>query len=218
MKIEALHLYSRDLGQMQEFYVDELGMTQGDSGEDHFSLQCGDSVLHFWQRDDAKPYHFAFNIPSNLIKEALIWMEDRVPPIRFEGRSIIDFPAWNAQALYFYDPDFNIVEFIARQDVEKESSAYFDARQVISISEIGMVTDDIEALYVALNEIKPLPIYDGTFTSFCAMGDPQGLFIVVNFLRKKWFPSGDEMYRTDFVIEGDFNVEYKGGKIRSLEV
>jgi len=30
---------------------------------------------------------------------------------------------------------------------------------------------------------------------------------------KKWFPTGDEIYESDFIVKGDFNFEFKKGEI-----
>ncbi len=34
-----------------------------------------------------------------------------------------------------------------------------------------------------------LEIFDGDFDRFCAIGDETGLFIVINYEKKNWFPT-----------------------------
>jgi len=51
------------------------------------------------------------------------------------------------------------------------------------------------------------------FDRFCAVGDENGLFIVVNNELKKWFPTGDLIEQSDFKIRGDFNFNYTNGEI-----
>lgn len=42
------------------------------------------------------------------------------------------------------------------------------------------------------------------------------LFIIANPKLKKWFPTDDEIYMSDFIIKGNFNLEFKNGKFTEL--
>ena len=65
----------------------------------------GDSLLTFRVDKKSTPYHFAFNIPSNKEKEALVWLKHRAGILSSDGEEIVDFKSWNAKAIYFYDTD-----------------------------------------------------------------------------------------------------------------
>ena len=67
-----------------------------------------------------------------------------------------------------------------------------------------------------LNNMKPIRIFDGSFEKFCALGNNEGLFIVVDLLKKDWFPAGDKIHISDFTINGDYSFEYQDGKLKEL--
>jgi hypothetical protein len=61
-----------------------------------------------------------------------------------------------------------------------------------------------------------IPIFDGDFSSFCAVGNDEGLFILINKNEKKWFPTNDVAYTSDVIVKGDYNFAFKNGKIKEL--
>tara|TARA_R110001583_G_scaffold51378_1_gene160490 strand:+ start:4795 stop:5448 length:654 start_codon:yes stop_codon:yes gene_type:complete len=213
MKIKELILFTNNLEKQLEFYTKVLELELVKITSESFSLKTGKSLLTFKFSKNCKLYHFAFNIPSNKENEALNWLKLRVDILPFEEREIINFKNWNAKALYFYDTDNNILEFISRKNLKINSNETFSTKAIINISEIGIGTSDIERIYDSINNIKSIEIYDGSFQRFCAIGNEEGLFILVNNNIKKWFPTDDKIYLSDFIIKGDYNFEYKKGKI-----
>ncbi len=213
MKIKELRLYTSNLVEQFEFYSNVLKFEVLNKTSKKCSFRVGKSMLTFIHKINTAPYHFAFNIPSNKENEALNWLKKRVEILSFEGNEIVNFKSWNAKAIYFYDKDFNIVEFIARKNLNENSSTDFSSASIFDISEIGMPTNNIEATYNELNDLKEIAIYGGDFELFCAIGNEEGLFILVNEELKTWFPTGEKAYQSDFVIKGDFNFEYTNGKI-----
>ena len=130
---------------------------------------------------------------------------------------VSDFSNWKAKAIYFYDADHNIMEFIARERIDIESDVAFTPRTILSISEMAIATTDIKPVYEAINNIKPIPIFDGSFERFCALGNDEGLFILINKTIKKWYPTNDdEAFTSDFIIKGDYNFCFEDGKIKEL--
>lgn len=195
MKITKLQLYTDQLQDLKIFYVMVLGFDLYDETENAFTIKAGSSLLTFQWTDltnKASPsYHFAFNIPKNQIEEAQRWLYSRsVPLLQNENEGIVDFPNWNAQALYFLDPANNIVELIARHDLENTSQAAFIAQSITSISEIGLPVPEIAPFYEQVRESFGFPVYShiGNTTSFCPTGDPEGLLIIVP-LERPWFPT-----------------------------
>jgi catechol-2,3-dioxygenase len=114
---------------------------------------------------------------------------------------VVDFPAWNAKSVYFYDADNNILEFISRKDLFQQMDQDFSSNSLLGLSEIGLATKDVEEKYKVLNELSGMEIYTGDTNIFCATGDKEGLFIIVNKHKKKWFPSGDKAYSSAFEIK-----------------
>ncbi len=213
MKIKELIIYTDKLNEQLDFYVDVLELQLLKRTSQSGSLKIGSSILTFKWKENVRPYHFAFNIPSNKENEALIWLKKRVKVLSFEGNEIADFKNWNAKAIYFYDEDLNIVEFISRKDLRNYNKANFSSKSILNISEIGMATTQIEKTYYKLNEIQKIDVFDGNFERFCAVGNEEGMFILVNPIIKKWFPTDDEVFLSDFELVGDYNFEFVNGKI-----
>lgn len=200
MKIKELKLYSRNIEAQARFYAQILGLTPIEQSAEKLVLAIGTSQLIFEYAADATPYHFAFNIPSNKEVEALEWCKQRVEVLKDGPHEIQDFDTWNAKAVYFYDADKNIVEFIARKNLNNPSNVAFGIAQLLEVSEIGVPTTDVAAVYNQLNTFFDLKIFDGGFERFCAAGDEHGLFICINKTVKDWFPTDDTAYASPFTI------------------
>ena len=122
------------------------------------------------------------------------------------GEEIVDFPVWNARSVYFYDADRNILEFIARRHCFSSETSNFTPNSIKGISEIGIATTEVKKVYDLLNSEIGIEKYTGDYEVFCAMGDDEGLFIVINKDKKTWFPAGDKALASPFVI----NISNKG--------
>lgn len=192
MLIKSLQLLSDDLPATARFYHGALGLRLLHQSAAELRLAAGETVLSFHKSGGEKPqYHFAFNIPCNKTREALQWMRGKAPVLDIEpGEPLADFKNWNAEAFYFLDNNKNIVEFIARNDLQNASAAPFEGASLLSVSEIGIVGDSvpeqckqlIEQLGVGyFAKQPPLP-------RFAALGDDRGLLIVVPHQRD-WYPT-----------------------------
>lgn len=213
MKISELTLYTINLEEQKQFYTQVLELPLLSFDKESFTVKIGISLLTFEKVKTANPAHFAINISSDKIQEALHWIQKRTEILPCEGEDIADFSNWNAEALYFHDADKNIVEFIARKDIDSVNTDPFSILDLISISEIGIVSEDNKAIYEQLQMIHPIPIYDGNLERFCALGNAEGLFILVNKTKKKWFPTQEEAFVADFQLKGDYNFAFTNGKI-----
>lgn len=216
MKIEELHIYSPDLPAQLSFYGTVLEWPVLEQTDTSFSIQAGYSTLKIIHKADATPYHIAFNIPYGKERETLHWLKKRVKILKDGEDELIQFDAWNARAMYFYDADKNIIEFIARRDVALEQG--IGSRQVLGISEIGMPVANVEQAYQSINSSAPVPVYDGNFDRFCAAGDPYGLFIIIDKGKKKWYPTNDPAYSSDFKIKGDISGTFSHGTFQAASV
>lgn len=218
MHIKELTIYSENLESQIDFYTSVLGVKCPNRTNRQASFQLGSSVLTLVTSDKSTPYHFAINIPSNKEREALEWLKKRVEILKEEDIEIHEFQSWNARAIYFYDRDKNIVELISRRNLSKESQEQFSAQEFLSISEIGMPTNDIQTKFEQLQKLSGIGTFDGGFERFLAIGDESGLFICVNKKIKDWFPTGDKAYSSDFLLhfneQGvDYHIEFKNDKL-----
>lgn len=192
MRIDRLDLLTNDLAVQRKFYASELPLPVLEASSDVLSLQAGRSRLTFRQAPEGWNgfYHFAFNIPEDQFGEAKAWLSRRVMLIK-DNKGEDEFPSskeWNAHSVYFYDPAGNILEFIARHDLDEHSDKPFDEQSILSISEIGIVSEDVPAMVRSLQSQMGISPYGGPGSeTFTAVGDEHGLFIVVKRGRI-WFP------------------------------
>lgn len=221
MKIKELKIYTADLSKQIDFYESKIGLKLIEKTEFEASVQIGKSILKLIENDQFQPYHFAINIPSNKVEEALNWLKSRVGILKDEKNEIQDFKSWNAKAIYFYDIDKNIVEFIARKNLGNESHEDFGANSLLEISEIGMAVNNIKTTFNTLKQISNIEKYDGGFEKFCAIGTEHGLFICIDKNIKDWFPTGDKAYSSEFEIrfeenETEYELEFKNEEIKAV--
>jgi catechol-2,3-dioxygenase len=211
MKIEFLTLYTSRLKEQQDFYKDILGLPVKNVKEKSFQVEMGYTVLEFRQQDSATPYHYAVHVPPKQVEPALDWLKERVEILKDDGNEIVEFPAWKARSVYFYDADKNIVELISREDLFPETAEGFSEAGFLGISEIGMATADVEEKFRFLNDGFGLQKFSGDYTRFCATGDDEGLFIIINKEIKDWIPTGDAAFASPFEIE--FSVKGASSRI-----
>ncbi len=190
MKIDRLELLASDIPALHNFYTGVFGLPLL-GGDGALSIMAGRSELTFLQapQDWSGFYHFAFNIPQDQFEEAKEWLSKRVMPIKDDkGNDEFTSKEWNAHSVYFYDPAGNILEFIARHDLDEHLDRPFDEQSILSISEIGLATDDVQAMVRSLQAEMGINPYGGAGSdAFAAVGDEHGLFIVVKRGRI-WFP------------------------------
>ncbi len=193
MNILEVQILSADIQQTKQFYHDILGMDILFYDENNLKLSAGLSTLLFKKAPvPGARYHFAFNIPANQFNEAWEWGNARLTllPVK-DDITIADFTSWNAKAFYFYDNNLNIVELIARFDLLNDSTKPFDGSSISSISEIGLVADNAVLLSRQLMKDYGLGYFSkqDPQDDFIALGDDNGLFIIVSE-KRKWYPTG----------------------------
>lgn len=190
MHIHELRLGTHLLEQQRAFYTDVLGLPLQAQSGDQCTLTVGTSTLTFTA--DASPErpvcHFAFNIPHQHFAAAKRWLAGRVPLVGdSSGADEFHFADWNAQAVYFADAAGNLCELIARRDLPDQPPTLSGAG-LLSISEIGLVVDDVPGFVQTVQRELGSPVYRGAVEDpFVPVGDERGLLIVVKRGRL-WFP------------------------------
>lgn len=192
MQITELTLCTNKLSEIKKFYLEVLELKIISESQKEISFQAGSSILKFIEdKALANPfYHFAFNIPANKLEEALSWMQDKVNLLPVGESLIADFKNWNAKSIYFLDSVGNIVEFISRFDLKTETNERFNSSQILSVSEIGIIADDVSAYAKIIRDKYSINDFSKSQNdeTFSAMGDDNGLFIIVNEARN-WYPT-----------------------------
>jgi len=190
MNILELRLFTNELSKQKEFYSNILGLEISSEENSSFKIKIGASKLTFIENNsiDNPYYHYAINIPENQINEAINWLGSKVKLIEYENSPLVNFPNWNAHSVYYYDACGNIVELIARHNLNNKSDKEFSVKSFLNISEVGMPVENVKDFYNVLNEKLGEKLWWGNFETFAAIGDEEGLFIVVTS-RRNWFPT-----------------------------
>lgn len=198
MKIKNITLETTDIKGTITFYTRILGLDLIKFNENSAIIKIGESTLSFIKNDSQeKPiYHFAFNIPSNKLFEAIEWSKDKLELIKEDEDIIVsNFEKWNANSVYFYDNNGNLLEFITRKDINNNSIEPFGANQILNISEIGIVVekpDEYGKYLIEKNDNNNI---------FTAIGDDEGLLIIV-IMKRNWYPTqiSSKSYKTEIEL------------------
>lgn len=216
MKILEIALQTDNIKETETFYTETIGLQLVSKQQNTISFVAGQSKLTFIKSEKLNPkYHFAFNIPNNKLHEAIDWAKLKLSLIENPENGIIaNFESWNANSIYFYDNNNNIVEFIARFDLDNTSEQPFDISLIESISEIGIVTDKPIELAEALIASDGFNYFNKSTKSekFAALGNDNGLFIIVETDRK-WYPTEQEAEKHFLSIKIDL-----GGLIKEFKL
>ena len=91
----------------------------------------------------------------------------------------MDYRHWNAHSLFFFDPAGNVVEYIARHDLDNAAKGEFSPADILYASEIAPVVDDVPAAAQQLGTVVGLDQYRSGSEQFMALGDEYGLLLVM---------------------------------------
>jgi catechol 2,3-dioxygenase-like lactoylglutathione lyase family enzyme len=192
MKILELELLSDDVLETEAFYNQVLGLDTLYRDHSSVSFNTGTTKLTFHLSQNVNPvYHFAFDVPNNKLLEAFSWIENKTEIMYvIAPDKIADFYNWNAKSFYFYDNNGNILEFIARNDLDNVSQIPFDGKSILSVSEIGLVSKNVTSQCDELFEKYGLTPYSKQpkLPKFIVLGTATGLFILVEENRD-WYPT-----------------------------
>lgn len=192
MKLQHITIYTNDILQTKDFYVNTLNFSIIQETENRITFEIGDSQLTFIHTsNDLEIYHFAFNIQPNHLNEAITWSEKRFKLLLSPTNNIItNFEQWKAESIYFYDNNGNLLEFIAREDSPILIDKSFSSAAILNISEFGVVSEKALDKAKELITLHNLSLFDKAVASnqFLALGDDEGLLIFVE-PNRAWYPT-----------------------------
>jgi hypothetical protein len=199
MLFKEIQLQTKNLSALYNFYKEVLELNTVYSNKKNIVITAGKSKLIFEETNvDINPfYHFAFNIPSNKFEEAFEWMKQKVELLWLDDYKsyIADFVNWHAKSFYFSDPSGNILELIARFDLNDNTEEEFSSNHIRNISEIGLVfpADGFDNKVNNLLNEYALSYFDKQppIPHFRAVGNDEGLFVIVPENRI-WFSTKNE--------------------------
>ncbi|HEV8190776.1 MAG TPA: hypothetical protein VGP82_04725 [Ktedonobacterales bacterium] len=189
MFLTAIDLETADLATERLFYTQILGLPLRQATPDAFTVQAGTTALSFRSPIQQPPlYHFAFTIPFNKWQQAKAWLTARIQLLQGEGKEEFESVRVRTRSCYFSDPEGNILEFIAREDLPAKAGEHFGPEDVLHISEIGLVVDDVPAVAKHLQTTLGVEVFRGSsFEDFAQLGDINGVLILVK-PERLWAP------------------------------
>jgi len=191
MNITYLELPTKDLHSQWEYYSGVLELPV-QMTETSLEVQVGETELLFTQADPDfdGAYHFAFNIPENQLRAAKEWITARIPLLSDEtGKDEFESKTWNSNSVYFKDAAGNVLEFIARHNLENAVEEEFDSSQILNISEIGLPSDDVMGWVNELCTKLNLSVFkQKPNENFTPIGDDNGL-LIVPLENRIWIPN-----------------------------
>ena len=206
MQITNVKLLTSHIDHLRSFYTQNLGLPLINDAKNEFTVKAGESSLTFVEHDSSEPfYHFAFDIPGTAMDASIQWLDsigvsiNRLPNQDYKIYS----QSWNSTSIYFYDPAGKVVEFIARHNLAYPSSSHFSGKDLISISEIGLVVTDVPKVMEVLKTELQLESYKENTDKFAAVGDEKGLFILSAYNRV-WLGSDKKakIFKTEITLRG----------------
>jgi catechol-2,3-dioxygenase len=209
--ILRLRLQTTKLDDLRRFYTATLGLTLADDSKGSITVAAGRTRLTFTAAAlGAAYYHFAFNIPENKLAASKAWLRSRVDLVkRADGSDEYHFVSWNAHSVYFLDPAGNILEFIARHNLKNAAGGEFSPADILYVSEIGVVVDDVPGAAARAKASLGLEVFPRPSTElseqFAAVGDDHRLLILVKRGRR-WLGAEDKaaaVFPLHAVLHGD---------------
>ncbi|MDV6170061.1 hypothetical protein R1T16_16605 [Flavobacterium sp. DG1-102-2] len=191
MNIIELELLSDDLIATEKFYKKVLGLNPSFVEKEALFFEVGYTKLIFKKSDNQKPvYHFAIDLPNNRFFDAHYFIKANTTLIKVEDDEIANFVNWDAKSFYFYDNNGNIVECITRYPQRPYDEAAFSSKSYISVSEVGLVTNNVKELADTLAREEGVPIFkrQPRTDTFTVSGDDEGLFIIA-LKGRDWYPT-----------------------------
>ncbi|WP_316634530.1 VOC family protein [uncultured Flavobacterium sp.] len=212
MKLEHIQIQTKDLQKTAAFYQNILGLSIIENNAKSIAIQAGNSILEFIENPQFESaYHFAFNIPENKLDEAIQWTKNKVDLIVLKDQNVItNFENWNAHAIYFFDNNGNLLEFIARHELNNAQNEAFSSKSILNICEIGIVNENSLELGKQLIAKHGLEFFNENVNNdlFAAIGDHEGLLILVR-PNRNWYPTQTPSESNKIKVR----IENKGTKI-----
>ncbi len=187
MRILQLALPVSDVAQVGAYFSDVLQLPVNGG-----SVQIGWTRLQLRAAgsDPVGGVHLAFNVPANRFAAATEWLLARAPlQTNAKGEAHFTFgDAWASESIYFEGPDGLILELIGRRRLPASNrTSPFHGSELTCVSEVGLPVAEVPALHARAEAALGLKPLSPPTPHFAALGDDEGLLIVVDATRA-WFP------------------------------
>ncbi|TCU84904.1 catechol-2,3-dioxygenase [Curtobacterium sp. PhB25] len=154
--------------------------------------------------------HLAITIPTGTFAAAAEWIAGIATVlVDADGRDEFEGPPnWNSRSVYFEGPDEQLLELIERRDLAaaapasgpaSAAPAFASAVPLLSVSEVGIAVPDVLGAVEKLRRAGLEPYANPAGEGFAAVGDVDGLVILVS-PERRWFPTADRLPSTAPVV------------------
>ncbi|MDO3699938.1 hypothetical protein Q3H92_19780, partial [Curtobacterium flaccumfaciens] len=162
----------------------------------------GSSLLVFRELPEMTgALHLAITIPTGTFDAGKAWIAGLTTVLGTDDQDEFEGPPnWNSRSVYFEGPDQQLLELIERRDLDSGARRAGDGSgtgtgtgavvPLVSVSEVGVPVPDVLGAVEALRRAGLEPYANPPGESFAAVGDVDGLVILVSPDRR-WFPTGD---------------------------
>ncbi|MBT1670221.1 hypothetical protein KK092_12600 [Curtobacterium flaccumfaciens pv. flaccumfaciens] len=194
MDIRQVQLATRSLADTARFY-ERLGCSV-EIVDTTVRIVVGSTLLVFRELPEMTgALHLAITIPTGTFDAAKAWIAGLTTVLGTDDQDEFEGPPnWNSRSVYFEGPDQQLLELIERRDLEsgaRRVGVGTDAGvPLVSVSEVGVPVPDVLGAASALRRAGLEPYANPPAESFAAVGDVDGLVILVSPDRR-WFPTGD---------------------------
>ncbi|PZE38107.1 hypothetical protein DEJ21_06105 [Curtobacterium sp. MCSS17_006] len=198
MDIRQVQLATRSLADTARFY-ERLGCPV-EVVDATVRVVVGSSLLVFRELPEMTgALHLAITIPTGTFDAAKAWIAGLTTVLGTDDQDEFEGPPnWNSRSVYFEGPDQQLLELIERRDLESGARRAGDGSgtgtgtvvPLVSVSEVGVPVPDVLGAVEALRRAGVEPYANPPGESFAAVGDVDGLVILVSPDRR-WFPTGD---------------------------
>ena len=178
--------------QIRNFWENTIGCEVVNQTSTTFTIKIGTSLLTFKPNFTslARPqYHFAILIPSNQIENCLAWLKnggkkkdgDEIQIWRGgeTNAEIIQSPLYNSSSVYFADYGGNIIELVARRNLDNPEEGEFSSEMFKEINSVSMVTKEVRVAQDLISQNLGYQPVDRTTSGYKVMGNANGLINLV---------------------------------------
>lgn len=195
-----LTLLSPDPQTLGSFYGDILGLPTEDAADGSVSVRAGESLLRLLPEQPgaetvqlaapSRPvaarrrypaYHFAFFGPVNGCRGAFRWLAERVEMLTMgaDDGEVFRFPWISAEAVYFADPEGNVLEILCPSDEGEDAPELVSPEAVTGICEMGLPDPNPAGVVDRLEAEAGLALWNGKRERFAMVGHLGASLIVV---------------------------------------
>ncbi|MGM0604936.1 MAG: VOC family protein [Halobacteriota archaeon] len=189
MQFTRVTLPAVDPESLATWYEDVLAVPiDRDADADRPTVTLGRTTIEFVHADgDPAAYHVAFRsrAPVPAIRR---WLVGRTQCFDVEGEPTIRFDFLDADAVYFGDPEGNVLECL-HYDRDRDRRQRPGRGAFLAVTEVGLPSPTPVVLRTWVTESIGLPTMGSPSESFAWVGDLDARFVVV--------PAGRSWYPTD---------------------